>query len=129
MHDWTLVSISFTWKPGTVRLVFRDPSSQVVTLVGEDVRSLRIPRIQEWGSSESVNEVLGPMDVGNLKQLSVEIQSGDVLEVTACSFHTEKEIWASCGEEGGESRFPMSAVCILLHCLRRQSPLEEKDED
>lgn len=89
MHDWTLVTISFTWKPGTVRLVFRDLSSQVVTLVGENVSSLRIPHIQEWGPSESVNEVTGPIDVGNLKQLLLKMQSGDVIEVTARSFHEE----------------------------------------
>lgn len=90
MHDWTLLSISFAWKAGTVRLVFRDLSSQTVTLVGKSVSSLRIPRIQEWGPSESVNEVTGPLDVGNLKQLSLEMQSGDVIEVTAASFHEER---------------------------------------
>lgn len=90
MHDWTLLSISFAWEAGTVRLVFRVLGSQTVTLVGEDVRSLRIPRMQEWGPSVSVNKVTGPIDVGNLRHLSIEMQTGDVIEVTAGSFHEEK---------------------------------------
>jgi hypothetical protein len=90
MHDWTLLSISFAWKTGTVKLVFRDLSSNMVTLIGENVTSLRIPRIQEWGPSESVNEVTGPIDVGSLKKLALEIQSGDVIEITASSFREER---------------------------------------
>lgn len=86
MHDWTLVAIHFDWAAGRVDVELRNRSSMNVTLVAEHVTKLHVPHLQEWGPSVSINEVTGPLDIVGGKQLSIEVQSGDVIEISAASF-------------------------------------------
>jgi hypothetical protein len=87
MHDWTLLSISFDWGTGNAVLTFRRSGSELVSVQAEGVSNLQVPRMNEWGKSVSVNEVRGPSkDVGGLQTLEIEMQSGDVIKITALSF-------------------------------------------
>jgi len=86
MHDWTLVAIHMDWAAGHVRIELRNRKSVNVTLVAEKVSKLHVPRLQAWGPSVSINEVTGPRDIGGSKQLLIEVQSGDVIEIAADSF-------------------------------------------
>jgi len=86
MHDWTLLSIVFDWKTGKVILSCRNLDSQLVSIVGENVTDLHVPRVREWDPSVSINEVHGPIDMAGTKQLTIEMQSGDVITISASSF-------------------------------------------
>lgn len=87
MHDWTLLSIVFEWKKGQVTLAFRGSDSQPVSVIAESVSRLEVPKLDEWGPSVSVNEVRGPTgEMAGYKKVEIEIQSGDVIKITAKSF-------------------------------------------
>lgn len=86
MHDWTLLAIHFDWAIGRVAVELRNRSSMNVTLVAEGVSKLHVPRLQDWGPSVSINQVTGPTDMAGVKHLSIEMQSGDVIEISASSF-------------------------------------------
>ena len=87
MHDWTLVSLTFDWQGASATLSLRNPSSETVSLVAENVVNLLMPKRDEWGRSVSVNEVAGPtLQSDGTQTLRIEMQSGDVIEITAGSF-------------------------------------------
>jgi hypothetical protein len=87
MHDWTLLSISLEWENGATVLSFRRNGPQLVSVRAEGVSNLVIPRLNEWGPSVSVNEVRGPeKDLAGQQTLEIEMQSGDVIKITAMSF-------------------------------------------
>jgi hypothetical protein len=87
MHDWTLLSIFFDWGTGNAALAFRRSGSELVSVQAEGVSNLQVPRMNEWGKSVSVNEVRGPSkDVGGRQTLEIEMQSGDLIKITALSF-------------------------------------------
>lgn len=87
MHDWTLVSICLHWKLGIVELKMKNSKSEIVTLSARGIARLQVSHIQEWGPSQSINEVVGPVDISSdLKVLRIEMQSGDILEMTAAAF-------------------------------------------
>ena len=87
MHDWILLSISFDWKLGKLTMEFLGKEALPVFFYAENVSNLQIPRAQEWGPSIYVNGVTGPEKLGDEhKIVRFEIQSGDVIEVTATSF-------------------------------------------
>jgi hypothetical protein len=86
MHDWTLDSISIDWQSGSVVCRLQGPNAPA-SLVAHGLRELRLPRTFEWGPSVSVNRLTGPVtrDDG-LLLLSIEMQSGDTIEIEASSF-------------------------------------------
>jgi hypothetical protein len=87
MHDWTLLSISLDWENGATVLSFRRNGPQLVSVRAEGVSNLVIPRLNEWGPSVSVNELRGPeKDLAGQQTLEIEMQSGDVIKITAMSF-------------------------------------------
>jgi len=86
MHDWTLIAIHLDWTIGRVVIELRNRRSINVALVAERVSALHVPRLQDWGPSASINEVKGPTDIVGGKRLSIEMQSGDVIEICASSF-------------------------------------------
>jgi hypothetical protein len=87
MHDWTLLSISLDWENGATVLSFRRNGPQLVSVRAEGVSNLVIPRLNEWGPSVSVNELRGPeKDPAGQQTLEIEMQSGDVIKITAMSF-------------------------------------------
>jgi len=57
-----------------------------VALVAENVIDLHVPRLQDWGPSVSVNKVTGPLDGLAYKRLLIEMQSGDVIKISAGTF-------------------------------------------
>jgi hypothetical protein len=86
MHDWTLRSIIVEWEAGTVTIALTGPTV-TATLVGHDVQNLQMPRHFAWGRSVSVNQMDGPTPVADgFFRLSVEMQSGDIIEIVAASF-------------------------------------------
>ena len=88
MHDWTLLTILFEWEAARVTLSFQGPEAGVASIVAEGVSRLDVPRLNEWGRSVSVNKVRGPADNEKTGQgcLEIEMQSGDVITVSAVSF-------------------------------------------
>ena len=86
MHDWTLLSVLFEWGNGQTTLSFKNQSGDEV-LVAHSVVELHLTQFNEWGPSVSVSEVRGPYDMDNgLQSIEIEMQSGDVVKVTAKSF-------------------------------------------
>src|SRR5438477_7386965 len=86
MHDWTLATILYEWKQARATLAFHGPDHRSAVIVAENVSQLNIPHANEWGPSVSVNEVRGPSDIGDQRRLEIEMQSGDVIVITARSF-------------------------------------------
>jgi len=82
LHDATLETLTVHWVEGTVRIGLSTGinGTGVVTLEAIGVRRAVCPRAFPWGPSDSVNEVrLEQVSEGRL--LSIEMQSGDVLEI------------------------------------------------
>jgi hypothetical protein len=87
MHDWTLVSLLFDWERACVTLSLRNPKTEQVSLIAENVVNLSVPKCDDWGSSASVNMVSGPAPrPDGIEVLRLEMQSGDVIEIAAGSF-------------------------------------------
>ena len=87
MHDWTLVSVLFDWGSGNAVLEFRTSGSLTAKLVARGVADLHVPRLNEWGPSVSVNQVVGPSDSGTGRRaLEIEMQSGDRKRISAAYF-------------------------------------------
>jgi len=83
IHDWTLVSITTTWNVGDIEFVFKDQKSDIVKGLAYGFTDLKIPKLQPWGKSVSINSLeITPME-NNDKKIRLEMQSGDVIEVTA----------------------------------------------
>jgi hypothetical protein len=82
LHDATLQTVNFGWETGVVRLTFEVgvASSDLAIVEAEGVTSLKCPRLYPWGSSSSVNAAAVEESVDG-KLLTIEMQSGDVLEV------------------------------------------------
>jgi hypothetical protein len=88
MHDWTLKSIFYVWKTARVELSFESTESTQTMLVGEEVEELQVPQKRNWGPSVSVNRIYGPTDTGLVREMAIEMQSGDVIKIRARSFST-----------------------------------------
>jgi hypothetical protein len=87
MHDWIFLTANINWADGLARLCFKNQKSEIVVIEAEDLSDLHLPRLQEWGASASVNEVKGPYDVQDgLQKLEIEMQSGDLILLTAKKF-------------------------------------------
>jgi len=87
MHDWTLNSISIDWQSGCAVCRLEGPDAQA-SLVANGLRELRLPRKFSWGPSVSVNRVTGPIQKSaGLSLISIEMQSGDIIEIEASSFN------------------------------------------
>ena len=57
------------------------------SLLAHGFRGLRAPRKFEWGPSVSINRVTGPVKCDDgLLMLSIEMQSGDTIEIEAAAF-------------------------------------------
>ncbi len=82
LHDATLETFALHWAEGIarIRLSTGVNGTGVVILEASGVLRAVCPRVFPWGESDSVNEVkLEKVDDGWL--LSIEMQSGDVLEI------------------------------------------------
>ena len=83
LHDATLEALTLLWEQGIVRLQLSTGvgGTGIVILEATDVRGLVCPRLFPWGPSDSVNEVSVTSETGKVC-LKVEMQSGDLLEIT-----------------------------------------------
>jgi hypothetical protein len=87
LHDWTLKSILFEWKPARVTLVFTNLRALDASLIAEGVLDLHVPQRKEWGRSVSVNKLIWPSDrESGPRKLTIEMQSGDLITITARAF-------------------------------------------
>src|SRR6266446_715066 len=87
MHEWVLLSIVFDWKLGRLTFSFDTYQAGVVALVAEGVVDLHVPQMKPWGPSVHVNEVRQPpAGPRKRRKLEIEMQSGDIITVTATSF-------------------------------------------
>lgn len=90
MHDWTLLSIVHDWRSGHVTFSFKSATGPQF-LIAHSVTELLVSQRNEWGPSVSVNEIRGPSTTdAALQSLEIEMQSGDILKVTARSFELPK---------------------------------------
>jgi hypothetical protein len=61
-----------------------DPTFAKQTLIAEGVLELRVPKMNEWGPSISVNEIVElDASTGQGRCLDIEMQSGDVIRIVA----------------------------------------------
>ncbi len=82
LHDATLVGVYVDWGSGEVRFDLETGMTkghEIVKIRGRGLTFLDCPRRYPWGPSESVNSVWAEKVVGNVTQLNVEMQSGDVI--------------------------------------------------
>jgi hypothetical protein len=89
LHDATLLSINFDWTSGTGSIKMRifDEEQKEVEIICKGFSNLKCTRTFPWGRSNSINEVkLANSDAD--QSLRVEIQSGDVINVTCESIST-----------------------------------------
>jgi hypothetical protein len=88
MHDWLLLDIRFKWEDSYVTILLRHNVTEYEQLTIGGVSNLHVPKLNEWGPSESINEVRGPVLVRDgIQRLDIEMQSGDVIEIEATSFN------------------------------------------
>jgi hypothetical protein len=87
MHDWTLLKVVFDWESAQVTISFRGPGANLKVLVAQGVKDLKIPRMNEWGPSSSVNETSEAQFADSqARHLKIEMQTGDVIEIIAHQF-------------------------------------------
>jgi hypothetical protein len=86
MHDWILVDIVYNWGDGNCRLQFRNQSSVDCYIYARKVIKLVVPRNEEWGHSNSVNKLIGPILDTCGRKLEIQMQSGDVIVICAEKF-------------------------------------------
>lgn len=82
LHDATLKNVNFDWEAAMVLLTFKIgvAASDVALIKAQGVTNLKCPRLLPWGRSSSVNSTaIEPFADGQF--LSIEMQSGDVLEI------------------------------------------------
>jgi hypothetical protein len=92
LHDATLQTVSFGWEAGAVSLTFKIgvAASDLAMVEADGVTSLKCPRLYPWGPSSSVNTATVEELVDG-KLLTVEMQSGDVLEVSCRGVSVKRE--------------------------------------
>jgi hypothetical protein len=87
MHDWTLLKVLFDWELAQVTISLRGPGANPKVLVAHGVKDLKIPRMNEWGPSSSVNEIFEANFAGSqARHLKIEMQTGDVIEIISDRF-------------------------------------------
>lgn len=86
MHDWTISRIEFDWSLARVKIELEDMTYTTRTLIAEGVKDLHVPRANDWGPSVSVNKVSGIEPHLSGFRLTIQIQSGDVIEIVADKF-------------------------------------------
>jgi hypothetical protein len=92
LHDATLVQIVVDWEKAELQMVLTP--SQIytkhtrVTLIASGSKNLSCPRQNAWGESVSINHVNANAKNGQVL-LQIEMQSGDMIEVSCNSFLLE----------------------------------------
>lgn len=83
-HDATLLNLSFSWAESELRCVIKPVSitGGIVNVTFSGVGEVTIPATHPWGMSSSVNSWTRD-DQGSESVFIIEMQSGDVIRVTA----------------------------------------------
>jgi hypothetical protein len=88
LHDTILQTVAVHWPSATCRVLFEPVGvGQVQELAFAGVTELALPRQQPWGPSSLVNKVLEP-EPGCFQ---LEMQSGDVIQVRASTWHYQRK--------------------------------------
>lgn len=82
MHDWTLVSLFVNWKDSSLIIKLLNNNSLPVDIVLEGIKSVSIPKWDEWGESISIN-TFNVIDDSTYKTMEIEMQSGDIIKAIA----------------------------------------------
>lgn len=82
MHDWTLVSLFVNWKESSLIIKLLNNNSLPVDVVLEGIKSVSIPKWDEWGESISIN-TFNVIDDSTYKTMEIEMQSGDIIKAIA----------------------------------------------
>jgi hypothetical protein len=100
LHDATVDLMVVDWKNVAVRVSFKlcKEGAPLVTLVMFGFTDVRLPRLEPWGSSLSVNLARITHGAPGAVNLSLQLQSGDVLTVDA-----ESVDWLSPGSGEGST--------------------------
>lgn len=87
LHDATLLGIRYEWAQARVTFSLQTEPDVRRDLIVTGVTVLHLTRLEPWGPSESVNQVSwSRREADTLPVLSVEMQSGDLIEVRASAF-------------------------------------------
>ena len=93
LHDSTLLGLTLRWSEGEVVLSFQTgiAGRESLALRACGVHKLCCPRQFPWGPSVSVNSIRESesQSLPALRELTVEMQSGDEIVVVAESFQIE----------------------------------------
>jgi hypothetical protein len=81
-HDAVLRHIQVFWEEKRVVIALSKTE-----IVASNVRSLIIPMRDSWGPSAHIFTTTGPRDHGGYSSFSIQMQSGDVIEIEAAQFH------------------------------------------
>jgi hypothetical protein len=88
LHDATFVMLEVDWASGELRFRFATPAG-AACLHARRFSELECPRLHPWGPSVSVNRATaGSAERG--VRLTIEMQSGDVIEACAEDFVVER---------------------------------------
>lgn len=86
IHDWILESVAFDWESARVTVALRSHKQQRV-LLADGVMDLKVPKVNAWGPSSSVNGTSEAIvDAKGSRHLKLEMQTGDVIEIVAREF-------------------------------------------
>lgn len=86
LHDWTLSLVTYDWEESRCALLLDGPETRK-ELIAQNVSDLRVPHHNDWGPSVHVNAVKGPVSQGDgMYVLTIEMQSGDEISITATEF-------------------------------------------
>jgi len=83
MHDWVLRSITYLWSKKCVEVEFEDDKGAKRELVFMDVRKLLVTQDEAWGESVCINDVKIKDSGPGMTETTIEIQSGDSIEITS----------------------------------------------
>jgi hypothetical protein len=84
LHDWTLTKITLDWHQGQLLINLEDTNRMPKTIIAKGVRDLHIPRMNEWGPSNRINDVAeAGLQLSSNRSMQIEMQSGDVIRIEA----------------------------------------------
>lgn len=92
MHDWTLLSIHLDWAAAEATLLLFDPTSAQRRVVARGLSAFHLEREEPWGPSNSIDEMTEVVgESGQPLVLSMQMQSGDWIRLSAASIHIEQD--------------------------------------
>lgn len=83
MHDHTLISINVDWSSATAVMQFKNEYSIIYERIFNNIISITIPRNCPWGYSSGVNNFSSVVNDKSLVISTIEMQSGDIIEIVA----------------------------------------------